>query len=158
MTRLKPKTIRLKVIRPVYEQLILKENLPDYLTRKTPVSSSKVAYDLFRHLANETKEYFFTLHLNAKNTILCVDLVSTGSLSAAIVHPREVFKSALLSSCAAVVLLHNHPSGNPEPSAEDISLTSRLTVAAEILGIKVLDHIIIGDGRYVSLADRGLCL
>ena len=72
------------------------------------------------------------------------------------VHPREIFKSCLLSSAAAIILLHNHPSGDPTPSREDLELTGRLNDSGELLGIRVLDHIIIGSGCYVSLADRGL--
>lgn len=148
-------TIRLKVIRPVYETLTLKEDLPDYLTRRTPVTSSRVVYDMFRHLSNEAKEHFLVLHLDSKNVILCVDHVSSGSLNASIVHPREVFKSCLLSSCAGVVLIHNHPSGIPELSHEDRELTKRLSDAAELLGIRLLDHVIIGEGSYTSMADKG---
>ena len=120
------------------------------------LSSSAEAYKRFSHLAEETKEHFYCVHLNSKNFVHCLDLVSIGSLNAAIVHPREVFKNALLSSACAILFIHNHPSGDPNPSREDIELTGRLQQAGELLGIKVLDHIVIGDGKYVSLSDRGL--
>jgi DNA repair protein RadC len=113
-------------------------------------------FELFNFLKYETKEHFLALHLDSKNRILCLDKVSSGSLNASIVHPREVFKTALLSSAAAILFIHNHPSGNPEPSREDLELTTRLQDGAKLLGIRVLDHIIIGEDRYVSLADQGI--
>ena len=153
----KPKTLRFKIIRPVYERLTIKENLPDYLTSKTPMVSSQAVFDLFRFLSKEAKEHFLALHLDSKNKILCIDRVSTGSLNASIVHPREVFKSCMLSSCAALILLHNHPSGDPQPSKEDQELTKRLGEGCKLLGIRLLDHVIIGgDGNFMSFADRGL--
>ena len=81
--------------------------------------------------------------------------MSQGSLTLSIVHPREVFNLAVRESAAAVIFLHNHPSGDPSPSEEDRTLTSRLVEAGNILGIRVLDHLIIGDGKYVSFADQG---
>lgn len=152
----KPKSIRLKVITPIYQNLTINENLPHYLTKSTAINSSQVIYDMFSFLVRETKEHFIALHLDTKNRIICIDQVSVGSLSAAIVHPREVFKSCLLSSCAALVVLHNHPSGDPTASREDIELTTRLKSAADLLGIRLLDHVVIGDGHYISFADRGL--
>ncbi|MDG5467274.1 JAB domain-containing protein [Deltaproteobacteria bacterium IMCC39524] len=150
------KTIRLKVIRPVFENLVIKEEaLPEYLRKKTIKSSADV-YHLFGFLTKETKEHFIAIHLDSKNKILCIDRVSTGSLSAAVVHPREVLKSTLLSSAAAILVLHNHPSGNPEPSSEDLELSSRLKECCELIGIRLLDSVIVGTDGYVSLADRGL--
>jgi DNA repair protein RadC len=83
-------------------------------------------------------------------------MVSVGSLNQSIVHPREVFKTACLSNAAALILIHQHPSGDSTPSSEDISITRRLKEAGEIMGIKVLDHIIVGDGEYCSFTERGL--
>jgi DNA repair protein RadC len=85
-----------------------------------------------------------------------MDLVSIGPLNQSIVHPREVFKTACLSNAAAIILIHQHPTGDPSPSQEDLSITRRLKEAGEIMGIKVLDHIIIGDGQYLSFVERGL--
>lgn len=99
---------------------------------------------------------FLCLHLDGKNRIVCVDLVSIGSLNQSLVHPREVFKTALLSNAAAVLLIHQHPTGDPAPSTEDIAITRRLREAGEILGLKVLDHIIIGQDEYLSFVERGL--
>jgi len=150
------KSIRLKIIRPVFETLTIKEPLPGYLSRSRKITSSKDVNDLFRHLTHEAKECFLALHLDTKNKIVCVDQVSTGSLNASIVHPREVLKSTLLSSAAAIILVHNHPSGDPTPSREDMELTSRLKECCDLLGIRVLDHVIIGSESFVSFADRGL--
>ena len=96
------------------------------------------------------------LHLDGKNRILCYELISLGSLNQSIVHPREVFKSALLSSAAALILIHNYPSGDPQPSSEDLSITRRLKEAGELLGVRILDHLIVGDGTYYSFADQGV--
>jgi DNA repair protein RadC len=143
---------KLRTIKAVYERS------PDYTTAKhlDRLTSSSDAVQWFNRLQDETQEIFLALHLDAKNRIVCLDVVSTGSLNASIVHPREVFKMVLLSNAAAVIFLHNHPSGDSEPSREDIQLTERLKLAGELLGIRVLDHIIIGENNHMSFADRGL--
>jgi DNA repair protein RadC len=150
------KPLRLKVIRPIYESLKITEAASQYINKTTPLSSSTLVADMFSFLHHETKEHFIALHLNSKNRLLCLEIVSTGSLNASIVHPREVYTSALLSSAAAIVFVHNHPSGDPAPSREDIELTSRLKGASELLGIRLLDHVIIGVERHYSFADSGL--
>ena len=104
----------------------------------------------------EPKEQFITLHLDNKNRILCMDIVSIGGLNQSIVDMRSVFQTACLSAAAAIICIHNHPSGDTTPSSEDISITRRLKEASEIMGIKLLDHIIVGDGEYLSFVERGL--
>jgi DNA repair protein RadC len=151
----KPRTIKFRQIKAVYETLTVKEEIANYLKTGTRFTAPQQVADTFQFLMKETKEMFITLHLDGKNRIICMDLVSIGSLNQSIVHPREVFKTALLSNAAAVLLIHQHPTGDPSPSSEDISITRRLKEAGEIIGIKVLDHIIIGDG-YVSFVERGL--
>lgn len=106
-----------------------------------------------RHLK---KEVFKTILVNTKNQLIKLVNVSTGSLNASIVHPREVFSEAVKAGASAVIFIHNHPSGDPDPSMEDIETTRKLVDAGNILGIKVLDHIIIGDGIYISLKEKGL--
>lgn len=101
------------------------------------------------------KEIFVCVHLNTKNVILRKETISIGSLNASIVHPREVFSNAVKHSVSGVILCHNHPSGDPQASQEDIDTTKRLVDAGNILGIKVLDHVIIGNGEYVSLKEKG---
>ncbi|MDU5080541.1 DNA repair protein RadC [uncultured Tissierella sp.] len=102
------------------------------------------------------KEEFRILILDTKNQITKVETISIGTLNASIVHPRDVFKSALLNSANAIILTHNHPSGDPTPSNEDINITNRLIDAGNLIGIKVLDHIIIGDNRYISFKEKNL--
>ena len=115
--------------------------------------------DLFRHfhplLRDLKHELFKVVLLDAKNTVMKESTVSEGSLTLSIVHPREVFALAIRESAASVIFLHNHPSGDPTPSVEDRRLTDRLVAAGDLLGIRVLDHLIVGDGRYVSFADEG---
>lgn len=147
--------MRLKVIKATWETLTIKEKLPDYLINNRKITSSSDVYQLFQYLALEAKEHFLALHLDAKNKIICVDQVSVGSLTASIVHPREVMKSCMLSSCAGLVLVHNHPSQDPSPSREDIEITKRLKDCCDLLGVRLLDHVVIGNDEYVSLADRG---
>ena len=101
------------------------------------------------------KEYFFTNDLDGKNRILCIDQVSASSLNQSIVHPREVFKTALLCSATAIMLIHNHPSGDPHPSREDREITRRLKEAGDLLVIRVMDHIILGES-YMSFVEMGL--
>ncbi|MNV44920.1 hypothetical protein D3C71_1366980 [compost metagenome] len=95
------------------------------------------------------------MFLNTKNHVIGQETLSMGSLNASIVHPREVFRAAIKCSSASIICAHNHPSGDPTPSPEDISLTSRLLQAGEIVGIDVLDHLIIGDSSFVSLKEKG---
>ena len=148
-------TIRFKTIKPVFETFTVREGTEAYLAANRKLHSPQAAVDLFSYLADEAKEHFISLHMDSKSKVLAVDFVATGSLNACVVHPREVFKSALLSSAAALILIHNHPSGDPEPSREDIALTKRLTEGGELLGIRILDHIVIGDCRHYSFADHG---
>ena len=105
-------------------------------------------------MKNLKKEIFKTVLLDSKNKIIRDVTISEGSLTASIVHPREVFNPAIKNSAAAVILVHNHPSGDPSPSREDIEITQRLVKSSEIVGIKVLDHIIIGDGSHFSFLDK----
>jgi DNA repair protein RadC len=101
------------------------------------------------------REFFLALHLNSKNQLIREVLVSVGSLSSSVVHPREVFSAAVRDSSAALIFAHNHPSGDPAPSREDRECTQRLVRAGKILGIRVLDHVILGHEDYFSFADAG---
>jgi DNA repair protein RadC len=102
------------------------------------------------------REHFKAILLNTKNGILRIVTVAVGSLNAALVHPREIFKAAVVASAAGVILVHNHPTGNPEPSAEDTDLTLRFVRCGELMGIELVDHIIIGGAGFVSMRERGL--
>lgn len=137
------------------------------LSRRVSVRSGSVrrmiscAEDVVRicapQLRGSDREHFWALALNTKNQLLRTIEVSIGSLNASIVHPRELFKEAVRLSAASVVVVHNHPSGDPTPSGADIQLTRRLVKAGDVLGIEVLDHVVIGDsGEHASLRDLGL--
>ncbi|AFV24944.1 DNA repair protein RadC [Methanolobus psychrophilus R15] len=110
---------------------------------------------LYPKMREQKRERLVALLLDTKNQVLREEVISIGSLNANIVHPREVFKAALMESCASVILSHNHPSGDPTPSREDIAVTEKLIEGGKLLGIDVLDHVVIGEGRYVSLKDEG---
>lgn len=116
--------------------------------------------DVFRHyypaFRDLNKEVFNAVLLDTKHRVIRDMMVSTGTVNMSLVHPREVFGPAVRESATAVIVAHNHPSGDPTPSPEDIELTRRLIRAGEIIGIRLLDHVIIGDGKYVSLADRAI--
>lgn len=119
-------------------------------------SSPGQVFDFFHHeLRDLRKELFLVLLLDGKNRIVRRVQISEGSLNQSIVHPREVFAPAVRESAAAVIFIHNHPSGDPAPSREDRDITRRLKEAGDILGIAVLDHIIIGDGSYYSFVESG---
>jgi DNA repair protein RadC len=132
---------------------------PDYGPDKpgNPVQTPEEAVKSVQSkLKGKKKEYFYILCLDTRNRVKNTLQESIGNLDSSIVHPREVFKDAIASLAAAVIFVHNHPSGDLEPSAEDINLTKRLIEAGELLGIPVLDHIIVGNKGYVSLKSRNL--
>ncbi|MCX8027183.1 MAG: DNA repair protein RadC [Thermodesulfovibrionales bacterium] len=118
--------------------------------------SNDVYRYVFTRFHGVMKEMFYCLMLDVKNRLICETLISIGSLSESLVHPREAFKDAIKVSAASVIFIHNHPSGDPEPSSADIQITQRLKNTAEIIGISLLDHIIIGDNKFVSMKKRGL--
>jgi DNA repair protein RadC len=102
------------------------------------------------------REQFRALLLNTKHQLIGREVISIGTLNSSMVHPRELFKNAIKRSAAAMILVHNHPSGDPAPSQEDIGITKRLLEAGGIIGIEILDHLIVGDNRFVSLKAKGL--
>ncbi len=124
--------------------------------KKVVKSPQDVASLLMPELRFLTQEVFKLVLLDVKNQVIAVPQISKGGLSSSIVHPREVFKEAIRRSSAAIVLVHNHPSGIPAPSQDDIKITGRLIETGEIVGIDVLDHIIIGDGIYKSMKEEGI--
>lgn len=128
----------------------------DELPRKS-ITSPRLAAELFmEELRYKKKEHFKVLLLNTKNHVISREEVSIGSLNASIVHPREIFNQPLRKSASSIILIHNHPSGDPSPSQEDLEVTRRLVDAGNILGIAVRDHIIIGDGCFFSFKEKGL--
>ena len=121
-------------------------------TLSTPAAS---AVALAALLQDEPGEVFAILCLSTKHRVIAYHEVSRGTLDATLVHPREVFKAALLANAAAIIVTHNHPSGDPSPSPDDMALTRRLVDSGKLIGVDVLDHIVIGDGRYVSFREQG---
>ncbi len=109
-------------------------------------------YPRFRNLR---KEVFYCVMLDVKNRLIRESRISEGTLTSSLIHPREAFREAIKESATSVIFIHNHPSGDPSPSREDILITERLAKAGETVGIKVLDHIIVGDGKYTSMLDKG---
>jgi len=149
----------MKRIQVSFERVVLvKEKVGRYeLPRET--KSPEDAYRAIKAITNaqeEAQEVFGVLIMNTKNKIVAVHEISRGSLNGSLIHPREVFKPAVLHNAAAIICFHNHPSGNPEPSRDDIETTKRLVEAGKLLGIEVFDHIIVGDDGYVSLKERGV--
>jgi len=123
------------------------------VTIRSPHDAAALLTEEMRYLA---KEHFVCLFLNTKNHVIAQETLSIGSLNASIVHPREVFRAAILRGSASIVCAHNHPSGDPTPSPQDVELSRRLVEAGELVGIEVLDHIIIGDKGFISLKEQGL--
>jgi len=125
---------------------------------KNPVKKISRAEDVFNYfyerLKDEKQENFYILILNNQNNIIKEQLISKGVLDAAILHPREVFKPAIKNSASKIILVHNHPSGNPEPSPEDLDITKQLIDAGKLIDIKILDHVIIGEGKWWSWVER----
>lgn len=119
---------------------------------RSPEDAAKYMMNDMRFL---TQEHFVCLYLNTKNQVMHKQTVFIGSLNASIVHPREVYKEAFRRSAASIICLHNHPSGDPSPSREDIEVTKRLVECGKIIGIDLLDHIIIGENKFVSLKEKG---
>ncbi|WP_312888591.1 JAB domain-containing protein [Clostridium bowmanii] len=143
------KRINIVSIKMVREATIL------YNIRK--ITSPADAVELGKKiLENSDREHLWLLCLDTKNQPVALNEVSVGSLSCSIVHPREVFKAAILSNAASIILFHNHPSGDPSASNEDIKITTRLKECGEILGVPLIDHIIIGNEKYCSLKEKGI--
>ncbi|HUM44984.1 MAG TPA: DNA repair protein RadC [Fervidobacterium sp.] len=141
---------------PAYKVMLVRDNTKIETDTKFINSPDDVNKIIQSYLNGVDREHFVIILLNCKNGIIGINTVSVGNLNSSLVHPREVFKPAIVAGAASIILAHNHPSGDPKPSSEDLSLTRRIKEAGDILGIGVLDHIIIGDGCYVSLKSRDL--
>ncbi|MGC7929588.1 RadC family protein [Lysinibacillus sp. VIII_CA] len=147
------KKIAAKRVNIVSVKLVRESSL---LYTKRSIRSPEDAYELIKDfLEDRDREHFIVVSLNTKNQPVSINICHIGSLNASLVSPREVMKSAILSSAASIMVFHNHPSGDTSPSQEDISVTSRLKEAGRLIGIELLDHLIIGDGKYLSLKEKG---
>jgi DNA repair protein RadC len=139
---------------PAFRVSLVREGSVKISTKKT-IDNPEKAEEVFTSIIKDAdREIFMVMMLNTKNKIIGLNTASIGSLNAAIVHPREVLKPAILSNAAGIIVAHNHPSGDPTPSMEDIALTDRLKKACSIMGVNLLDHIIVGD-KCLSLRKEG---
>lgn len=124
--------------------------------RPPSLTGPRAVYDLMHaRLKRLDREHIYALLLNTKNVLISAELVSIGSLSATIIHPREILKPAIIASAASIILVHNHPTGDPTPSREDIEFTRRFAKCGKLMGIELLDHIVIGNGNFQSLKEAG---
>jgi DNA repair protein RadC len=128
---------------------------PSPTEERFTIRSPQDAYDYLKDMQYLTQEHFVVLGLNTKNEVLFRESVFIGSLNASIVHPRECFKHLIRRSCASAIVAHNHPSGQPDPSHEDVEVTKRLVEAGKIMGVEILDHVIVGFEKFVSLKEKG---
>jgi DNA repair protein RadC len=140
---------------PVYRVQLVRERTVTGEQRRSIRNPDDVVAILKDELLKSDREKLISVMLNAKNVVIGMEVVSVGSLTASVVTARELFKSAILASAAAVIISHNHPSGDPTPSQDDIRLTERISKAGELLGIKLLDHVIIGELGHYSFSDAG---
>jgi DNA repair protein RadC len=141
----------------LYTLKMIKEKEVLYVT-DNKITSPQGVYDLVEkvyELSSEAVEKFGIITLNTKNKVVGMHIISVGTLNTALVHPREVYKTALCNNASSIICFHNHPSGDPNCSEEDVQITQRLLEAGELLGIQLLDHVIIGEGIFFSLQERG---
>lgn len=141
---------------PIYKVMLVREsNIP--IAKKSIQSPEDAAKIMMDYLKGTDREHFVGMYLNAANNLITIHTISIGILNSSLVHPREVFKMACMVNAAAIVVAHNHPSGNIEPSAEDLSITRQLVEAGKILGIPLHDHIIVTEENgFMSFAERNL--
>ncbi|WP_148325187.1 JAB domain-containing protein [Paraclostridium bifermentans] len=133
------------------------EKVKSMLVENKQISSPNDVFTIVnKYLDRTDREHLVLLTLDIKNKITSINTVSIGSINTSIVHPREVFKTAILSNASSVILTHNHPSGDVTPSKEDIDITNRIKECGRILGIELLDHVIIGNDKYSSLKEKGI--
>jgi DNA repair protein RadC len=141
----------LKLIKAVAERYLEKK-----LIHKDAINDSKALFDYLHHsIGDKNREFFKIIFLNSKNQVIAASTISEGTLTASSVYPREVIQAALSHDAAALIFAHNHPSGDPKPSSEDVAVTRQLVFAGKVMGMVVHEHLIIGDNRYFSFADQG---
>lgn len=141
----------------MYELRVVRERRQGYGAARR-IRTARDVFEAFHpRFAAADREEFLVVLLDGRHQVLGFNVVSVGTLTASLVHPREVMKPAILANAAAMILVHNHPSGDPEPSAEDRALTTRLNDAAELLGITLLDHVVVGEHTFRSFSEDG-CL
>jgi DNA repair protein RadC len=129
--------------------------LGDRLNKKSSALSAKDVWNICADIRESKKEQVVVLYLDSHNTMIERQIISVGTLTASLIHPREVFEPAIRLSASAIIFAHNHPSGDPEPSEEDLAITKRLVDAGKILGIEIIDHVIVAKEKFVSLKEKG---
>lgn len=140
----------------VYEIVSIKQVVRESDFEITQIRSPECAANAIqKEIGDEDREVFLVLCLNMKNHIVAIHRASIGNLNSAIIHPREIFKAAILNNAASIIIAHNHPSNDPTPSPEDIEVTKRLCKAGDVMGIEILDHIVVGMTKFVSLKEKG---
>ena len=148
--------VRFKTLVWKFRETTIKYPDQEHIPKKK-ITSPSDAYDLFHPLfKEEPTEIFIVILLSTYNRVIGYDIISSGSLNASVVDPRGVFRSAIVSNCANIIIAHNHPSGNPEPSNEDISITRTLVESGKILGINIFDHLIFAEDKFTSFVERRL--
>lgn len=141
----------IKLIKAVADRYLEKR-----LINKDPINNSKELFDyLYHSMGEKSRECFKVIFLDAKNRVITIEILFKGTLTASSVYPREVVKAALNQHAAALIFAHNHPSGDPKPSTEDVLITRQLVFACRVMGVTVHEHLVIGDNRYFSFADQG---
>jgi DNA repair protein RadC len=141
----------IKLIKAVADRYLKKK-----LIHKDAINDSKALFDyLYHSIGDKNREFFKVIFLDSKNQVIAADTLSDGTLTASSVYPREVIQTALSHDAAALIFAHNHPSGDPKPSSEDVAITRQLVFACKVMGLVAHEHIIIGDNRYFSFADQG---
>lgn len=143
-------------MKTIFEIQRIKQVITEEEVERDMIRSPEDGFEIAEHfIGQDDREIFLVMCLNTKNQVIAVHRAHVGSINSSIVHPREVFKSAILNNSASIIVAHQHPSGDSQPSQEDIHVTKRLVDAGNILGIQVLDHLIIGDKVHVSLKEKG---
>ncbi|NPV81841.1 MAG: JAB domain-containing protein [Firmicutes bacterium] len=141
----------------LYSIKLVKSKTVPYDSTGVSINNASIAAEVARlYYSGTDREIFSVLLLNTKNQLIGANIVSVGNLNSSLVHPREVFKPAILANALQIILVHNHPSGDPTPSREDIEITRRMIQAGNLLDIPVIDHIILAEDRYASIRERGL--
>jgi len=135
----------------------VQESYPEIAFPQSRITQPQDLYDQFKSLFhNDVKEKFVVFWLNSQNRVIGFEVVTEGTLDSSVVHPREVFRGAIVATCRNIIIAHNHPSGNPEPSNEDISITKKLVESGKIIEINVFDHIIFTNSGYTSFVEKRL--
>ena len=133
------------------------ETIKIYEVSKRPTTNTSAeVYKLMKDIKDNEQELMMLLCLDSRNRVISRNIITIGGLNSSIVHPREIFRTAIMNNANSIILVHNHPSGNPEPSKEDIEITEMLIKASKVMGIEILDHVIVGYDSYTSMNEKDI--